>query len=95
MEKVNIKCYLCGGEAIKYLAPDRSRDEIVECKGECFNRYRVIERALQFYLDKKEGDEVLTKKDRFKVSEYVYKQLVVIDTNVIEKVTGKKSVGFK
>jgi hypothetical protein len=94
MSKVKFKCYLCGEEAEKYPAPDNPRDEIVECS-HCVNKYQVRQRALKFYLDRKQGDEVLTKEDRYKLHEHVFEQVIIIDTDTIEKVTGKRSVGYR
>lgn len=89
----DIKCYLCGCEAIQKDDPNNPRDKIVECKGDCDNRYTVTDQALRFYLDWKRKDP-LHEKDRFKLSQHVFMQVVPITIEVIEKVTGKKSVGY-
>jgi hypothetical protein len=100
MSKVRFRCYFCGEEAEKYLAPDTSIDEMVECS-HCVNRYRVTFKALYKYLNREKGNELLTKDDRFKLSEYVRTQdvkndqAVLVDSKVIEKVTGKKSISYK
>ena len=94
MEKVKLKCYLCGGEAEKSDDPFNPRDELVECKGDCVNRYKVTSEALRFYLDW-EREKPLTDEDRFELSSYVYKQVVPITTDVIKEVTKKESVGYR
>jgi len=88
MEKVKFKCYLCGGEAEKSDDPSNPRDELVECKGDCVNRYKVTSQAIRYYLDWERG-RPLTKEDRIELSSYVHKQVVPITTNIIKKVTKK------
>ncbi len=92
MSHPKIECYLCGSEAT-LLEPDTSRDKIVEC-GSCANRYRLTSFALTFFFEREDGKEILNDSDKEKLSRYVYENVVLIDPDVIKKVTGKESVGF-
>jgi hypothetical protein len=92
----DIKCYLCGCEATQKDDPHNPRDKIVECKGDCVNRdtYKVTDEAFRYKLDWKRKDP-MNDEDRFKLSQHVFKQQVVpITIEIIEKVTGKRSVGY-
>lgn len=89
----DIKCYLCGCEATQKDDPHNPRDKIVECKGGCVNRYKVTDEAFRYKLDWGKKDP-LTEDDRIKLSKHVFKQVVLIDTEIIEKLTGKRSVGY-
>lgn len=94
MSKVKCECYLCRKEAEKF-KEEASRSEIIKCS-HCVNRYKITDRALRFRLKKKEGEEKLTEDDRLKLSKYVRTQdvkndqPVLIDCEVIKKVTGKR-----
>ena len=93
MTHPKIECYLCGGEAT-LLEPDTSRDKIVEC-GTCANRYRLTSFALKFFSEREDEKEILNDSDKEKLSRYVYEHIVLIDSDVIKKVTGKESVGYR
>ncbi len=84
-----IKCYLCGTEATS-LTPDDSGDEIIECR-RCANRYRISAIVFKYYF-KQEDEEILNENDKKKLSEFVYKHVVVLNSDVVKKVTQKESV---
>jgi len=87
MEK-NIKCYICRGDAVERDIPGPYTKVIVDCPVCKSIGYEVDSGERKFYLER---DDILDKKDREKLSHYVQKP-VQITIDIIEKVTGKKSV---
>lgn len=97
MEKSEIKCYLCGNEANQIEHYNMSPNVRVSCQ-KCME-YELTEEAIRFYLRRPNGKELLNQKDKRKLSEYIRKHYdlakrsaVLIDTKIIEAVTGKMSV---
>lgn len=97
MEKGEIKCCLCGIEANQEEGYDTSRNVRVSCQ-RC-GKYELTNMAIRFYLRRDNGEELLHKEDKEKLSEYVKKRYdsatglaVLIDSRTIEAVTGKRSV---
>jgi len=84
----NIKCYICGGDAVERDAPNTSGNVIVDCSYCKSIGYEVASGARNYYLDRY---DILNEEDREKLSQHIRKP-VLITIEIIEKATGKKSV---
>ena len=94
-----IKCYLCGDEAIQYNT-STSLDLQVKCPI-CGN-YELTHKAIYYYFKRENKKQILNQEDKEKLSLYVQKKYdtnywkpVIIDTQVIQGVTGKMSIEMK
>jgi hypothetical protein len=106
----DIKCYLCGEDAVQYFSPDTSGSKDIECE-KC-GMYTFTDRVFRFYVDKEIGLYYLHKQteekmpfcqdQKDKLSEFVKKRFdpekhvpVKIYTKTIKAVTGKESVHIR
>jgi hypothetical protein len=97
MEPIKINCFLCSNnEAKKYESVGASRNITVECP-ECTS-YQVSDMAIMFFFERKNGKKLLEEHDNKKLIGYVKrhyeqrKEPLLITTDFIEKVTGKRSI---
>ena len=98
MEKRKIKYYFCGNEVIQEEGYDTSRKVRVNCSPKC-GKYELTGGSIKFYFKRDNGKELLNQDDRKKLSAYVQENYdsvenkpVLINTTIIEDVTGKKSI---
>ena len=97
MEKKKINCYLCDSSAFESDAPDTSRNLFVECQS-CKPYYLSTETIL-FITRRKDGTNILDAQDKRKLIRFIDEEFektnkpVLLTQNIIEAVTGKRSVG--
>lgn len=105
-----IKCYLCGKDAVQYLSSDRSRDKVIECDkcGEykltsgVFN-YLIDEVIGLYYRHSETGEKIpFSQEQKDNLSKYVQKNYdsekrepVKIDMKRIKEETGKESAHLR
>ena len=85
-EKVKIECYLCDTEAVQNFHPGK-RTYTIECP-HCVNEYEITMEAL-LYFDRDEGNEVLTREERYSFSKLVQSQSIIITAKLVAEKTGK------
>lgn len=100
----NLSCYLCGREPEMVHENASSLNITVSCP--FCKYYEITHEALFFFFGIKDNKEIkqniLDSDDKKKLSEYVTNNFdpkknipVLLDTNCIEKVTGKKSINIR
>lgn len=99
MQKMKIKCYLCGNDAIEEDGYRELLSVIVTCP-KC-TKYEATFKSIRFYLKIESGEEILNKTHREKLSEFVKEyydekgEPVLLNPETIQRETGVESVHIR